>query len=557
MKHLLNLLAAISLLLWGIYLVRTGILSVFGANLRRTLASSMSNRFAAAAAGLGVTALVQSSTATTLIVSSFVGQGAIALPAALAVLLGADVGSAVMATVLSFDLSWVSSLAILLGVLLFLARPDTDTGRVGRVLIGIGLMLLALRLIAASTAVLTGAPAISELLASLESDRGLEITLGALLALACYSSLAIVLLTATLAATAAVPYEVSLGLVLGANLGSGILGVLTTWRSSVEVRQGPLCNLGFKVIGVAAMAPFAHLWLQYTTPWVPEPMLSVVLFHLAFNFVVAIAFIGLTRPAARLVTALLPVPDASTTSGAERPNHLDPSALTTPSLAISCAAREALYQADVVETMLRGLLPVIRRNDVKLSKKLRLLDDAVDRSYSDIKYYLTKLSRQSLGEEESRRWAEIMSFTINMEQVADIVERVLIDVEDKKIRKQRSFSDAGMSEIVEMHSRLLDNQRLAMSVFLTGNLRDARRLLEEKTRFRELQHAYANSHLTRLSHNTVQSVETSSLHIEIIGEFKRINSHLCGIAYPILDSAGVLHPSRLRQVQPAELPAQE
>ncbi|MGQ3226987.1 MAG: PhoU domain-containing protein, partial [Hydrogenophaga sp.] len=143
----------------------------------------------------------------------------------------------------------------------------------------------------------------------------------------------------------------------------------------------------------------------------------------------------------------------------------------------------------------------------------------------------------------------IISFTINMEQIGDTVERVLLDIEDKKIKMGRNFSDAGMAEICELHARLIDNLRLGMSVFLNGNVRDAQKLLEEKARFRDLERAYATSHLVRLTDNTVQSIETSSLHIDLISDLKRINSHICSIAYPILDCAGALAPNRLRASQ--------
>ncbi|MEO8022892.1 Na/Pi cotransporter family protein [Polaromonas sp.] len=544
MKHLLNLLAAIALLVWGTHLVRTGILRVFGANLRQVLSRSISNRFNAALSGLGVTALVQSSTATALIVSSFVGQGLIALPLALAVMLGADIGTSLMAVVFSFDLSWLSPLFIFTGVVLFISRQSTNLGRFGRVLIGLGLMLLALRLVTDSTTVLTSNVAVKALLGTLSSDLLLEITVGAVLSLVSYSSLAIVLLTATLAASSVIPPDVALGLVLGANLGSGLLAVLTTARSAIEVRQVPMGNLVFKLLGVAAAAPFVGLWLRHVSPYLGEAATMVVLFHLMFNLAVGLAFIGWTQVVARWVEKLLPRPIKG--AGGGRPHHLDPTALSTPSLAISCAAREALHQADVVESMLIGVLQVMRYNDLRLAEDLRKMDDTVDELYSAIKYYLTKISREALGEEESRRWTDIISFTINMEQIGDIIERVLIDIEDKKIKPGRNFSEAGMAEICELHQRLLDNLRLGMSVFLNGNVRDAKKLLEEKARFRDLERAYANTHLGRLSDNTMQSIETSSLHIDLISDLKRINSHICSIAYPILDSAGALVPNRLR-----------
>ena len=544
MKHLLNLLAAIALLVWGTHLARTGILRVFGANLRRFLAQATGNRATAALAGVGVTAVVQSSTATALIVSAFVGQGMVTLAAALAVMLGADVGTSLMAVVFHFDLSWMSPLFIFVGVLLFIARKNTNVGRTGRILIGLGLMLLALSLISDSTRILTQSPVVQLALKSLSSDLLLEISVGAIIACLAYSSLATVLLVATLAASQVIPMEVAFGLVLGANLGSGLLAVFTTLNSAVTVRQVPLGNLLFKVLGLLAVAPFMMMWLKYTSSIVTGAATQVVVFHLVFNIVVALVFIGFTGVMARRVDKIL-APDLD--NALSRPRHLDPSALSTPSLAISCAAREALHQADVVETMLRGTLTVIKNNDIDLAENLRSLDDTVDELYSAIKYYLTKISREALAEHESRRWTDIISFTINMEQIGDIIERVILDIEDKKIKRGRNFSEAGMTEICELHARLVDNLRLSMSVFLNGDVRDAQRLLEEKARFRDLAYAYSGTHLARLADNTMLSIETSGLYLDLISDLKRVNSHICSIAYPILDSAGALSPTRLRQ----------
>jgi phosphate:Na+ symporter len=543
MKNFLNLFSAIALLVWGTYLARTGILGVFGGDLRQILSRSFGTRHAALLAGFGVTALVQSSTATALIVSSFVGQGLVTLSTAFAAMLGADIGTSLMTVVFSFDLSWLSPLFILVGVVLFVSRQATTIGRIGRVLIGLGLMLLALRLISESTTEIVGSNAVRTILGSLKSDILLEITMGALLTVLAYSSLAIVLLTATLAATGAVPVDVAIGLILGANLGGGLLAVFVTAKSSIEVRQVPLGNFFFKVGGVILAAPFANYWPVFAGEYFESNTTVVVMFHLCLNLAIAILFLPFTDRVSKFVRFILPL--NQTQDSQDRLNHLDQSALATPELAISCAAREALHQADIVETMLRGVLKVIKDDDIRLSEELRKLDDKVDDLYTAIKYYLTKVSRNALDENESRRWSDIVTFTINMEQIADIIERVLLDIEEKKIKKNRNFSEAGMSEICDLHTCLLDNLQLAMSVFLNGSVRDATKLLQEKTRFRDLERVYAGNHIDRLSDNTLQSIETSSLHLDLISELKRINSHICSIAYPILDSAGVLAPNRL------------
>ena len=555
MIHLLNLLAAIALLVWGTHIVRTGVLRVFGESLRGILAKSFSNRFTALLAGLGVTTVVQSSTATCLIVASFVGKGLVTTTAALAVMLGADVGTALMAVVFSFDLSWLSPLLIFLGVVMFISRQDTVIGRIGRVLIGLGLITLALQLIVGATRPLTESPAVRALLVALPNEVLLDVVVGAVLTVASYSSLAIVLLTATLASSGLLPTPVALGLVLGANLGSGVLAMLATTGASPQVRRVPLGNLIFKTVGVLAIVPLmpqVHIAMQQLVPTVHQ---QVVSFHLGFNLMLAVVLISFTGLVGRTVERILKEPRLS--ADISRPRHLDPSALATPSLAITCAAREALHQADVVETMMRGILPVLRHNDLALAEQLRHMDDTVDELYSAIKFYLTQISREALSEREGRRWTDIVSFTINMEQIGDIIERVIQDIEDKKIRKARRFSEAGMAEIVHLHERLTANLRLGMSVFLDGHVRDAQRLLEEKARFRDLEHEYAATHIARLQDNTAQSIETSSLHIDLISDLKRINSHICSIAYPILESAGALSKTRIRHSQLSPLPPDE
>ena len=544
MTHLLNLLSAIALLVWGTQIVRSGMLRVFGEKLREVLAASTRNRFAAAAAGMGVTCLVQSSTATGLIVASFVDHALIATAPALAVMLGADVGSALMTVVFSFDLSWLSPALIFGGVVVYTLRESTTAGRLGRIAIGLGLITLALQLIVNATKPLTASPEVQALLLAMPNDLMLEIVVGTVLTVMAYSGLAIVLLIAALAASGLLPMPVALGLVLGANLGSGLLALIATASSSATARRVPLGNLLFRMLGITAiipLMPFIGTWRETLS----MPLhTQVVTFHLLFNIALAVVFIGLTPSIARLVERWLREPAAPPT---ERPNHLDPVALDTPSLAISCAADEPPHQTDISETMLRGMLTVIRTVNIALAQQLRALDDAVDQLYGSIKIYLTKISRGALSEREGSRWADIISFVINMEQIADIIERVIQEVEDKAIRRGRRLSDAGMAEVADLHGRLMANLRLAMSVFLDGHVRDAQKLLQEKAIFRDLERDYANAHLARLAENSMQSLETSALHIDLISDLKRINSHICAIAYPILEQAGALSPTRLKQ----------
>ncbi len=544
MNTLVHILAGIALLVWGTHIVRSGVLRVFGGNLRKVLADSVSNRFHAFLAGLGVTALVQSSSATALIVSSFASQNLMALAPALAIMLGADVGTSLVVQVFSFDLSWLAPLAIGGGVLLHLSRKATRAGQIGRIAIGVGLIILALQMILQAARPFTQAAGVKVIFGTLSGDPLLDLLIGALFTMLAWSSLAVVLLTAAFVASGLIGLKVALFLVLGANLGSGVLALLATSGSSPAGRRVALGNLFFRIIGCALTVPLLGQ-IESGLAWLdPDPQRLVVNFHTAFNVLLAAALIFFTESVARLVTRLMP--DDPERHGAARPRNLDAAALETPPLALANAAREALRVGDIVEKMLAGVLEAIRANDGRLAREVKRMDDMVDGLYTSIKLYLTQISREALDERESRRWAEIMSFTINLEHVGDIVEHIVDDLEEKKISQGRAFSAAGMKEIEELHARLMATLRLALNVFMHGDLKSAQMLIAQKAEFRDLERAYAGTHLDRLAWQTPESIETSSLHLDIINDFKRINSHFCAIAYPILEEAGVLARTRLR-----------
>ncbi len=443
MLILLNFLASVALLIWGTHIVRTGILRVYGADLRRVLSKSVSNRGSAFLAGLGVTSLLQSSSATALITSSFVSQNLLGLAAALAIMLGADVGTSLIAQLFSLDLSWLSPLLIFFGVVFFLPRRSSKSGQLGRVAIGLGLIILALQLVMAATHPITQAQGVRVIFATLSGDPVLDMLIGALFTVVSFSSLAVVLLTATLASTNVVSVQVGLCLVLGANLGSGLLAFLVNARSPGAGRQVAFGNLLFKVAGC--------VFFTLSLPWALDLLArldtdvrrQVLHFHVIFNVVLALAFIGLTDRVSAFVQKLLPEVKDRTLDAA--PRFLDTAAITTPALALANAAREVLRIGDTIEQMLNGLIEVLRTNDGEKVEQIIRLDDDVDRLYTAVKLYLTQISREQLDEKDSRRWAEIISLTINLEHVGDILERILEEIRDKKIAHRLSFSTRSSS----------------------------------------------------------------------------------------------------------------
>ena len=544
MNTLINILSGVALLVWGTHIVRSGVLRVFGTNLRRLLSSSVENRFHALLAGIGVTSLVQSSSATAMLTASFVSQNLMPLAPALAIMLGADVGTSLVVQLFSLDLSWLAPILIGVGVVLHLSRKASRGGQIGRVAIGIGLILLALQMILNAARPLAQAPGVKVILDSISGDPMLDILAGAIFAIAFWSSLAVVLLASAFAASGLIGLKMALLLVLGANLGSAILALLATSATGPAGRRVALGNICFKLIGCVVTVILLSQFESVLASIDPSPGRLVVNFHLAFNVLLAICMIGFTAPIARFVTRIMP--DRPEEQKGVRAKHLDAGALDTPALATSNAAREALRIGDTIETMLVGVLTVIRTKDTKLAAQIQKMDDDVDALYTAIKLYLTQISREALDEKESRRWTEIISLTINLEHIGDIIEHILEDVSSKMIAHRLTFSDAGMAELCEMHAKLISNLRLGLHVFLNGEVKSAELLIAQKVEFREMGLAFANSHLERLAGQSLQTIETSSLHLDIINDFKRINSHICSIAYPILEQAGALSRTRLR-----------
>jgi phosphate:Na+ symporter len=535
MLTLLNLLSAVALLIWGTHIVRTGILRVYGTNLRHVIGQNMSKRWLAFVAGIVVTAMVQSSNATAMLVTSFVGQGLMALTPALATMLGADVGTALMARVLTFDLSWLSPLLIFLGVIFFLSRKQTRLGQMGRVAIGLGLIILALQLIVEAAAPITHAQGVKVIFASLTGDILLDALVGALFAMISYSSLAAVLLTATLAGAAVISLPVAIGLVIGANIGSGVLAFMSTSMQNAAGRQVALGSLLYKLIGLLLIIPVLDPLVHWIDSLDFSPQEMVIGFHLLYNTVRCLILLPSVGPMARLCAWLLP--ERPEVNGTAKPRHLDATALVTPSLALANAVRETLRMGDLLDNMLDATLDVLRGKQTAVTQEMRRLTDDVEALYSAIKLYLAQMPREDLGEQDSRRWAEIIELAINLKLAADLIERMLRKIQQQKTSQRRSFSEEGLEDLAGLQQQLIANLRLGLSVFLSGDRESARQLLREKRRFRAQERRLAHAHVSRLQRKIVQSLETSSLHLELIADMKRLNSLFCGSAYVVLETA--------------------
>jgi phosphate:Na+ symporter len=518
-------------------MLRTGVTRAFGADLRHAIGKSVSNRFSALLVGLGVTAILQSSTATAMMVASFASRGLIATAPALAVMLGADIGTTLVAQVLSFDISWLSPLALVIGVILHFSANTSLVKQTGRVAIGLGLMLLALKLIVTTATPLRESQLIIDIFGSVAGETLIGIIIAALLTWLAHSSLAVVLLIMSLATTGAIPIELALVLVIGANIGGTLPPIMAMAGEGPEARRVTIGNACFKIGGAIILLPLLGTLMPLIESLESDAARQVVNFHTLFNLAIALGFIFLTGAMAALMKRLMPSVQAADDPGA--PRHLDNNAVDVPTLALAGASRETLRMGDIVESMLRESLIVISENDTSRADNVREMDDAVDQLHEAVKLYVAEVTRQELDKEESLRASEIMTFATNLEHIGDIAEN-LMDLAKKKDKKRLQFSDTGLKDLTELHTKVADNLKLALSIFMSGDVRLARQLLAEKRAVIALERAASEGHLSRLRDGRRESIETSALHMDILRDLKRIHSHVVAVAYPVLERAGEL-----------------
>jgi phosphate:Na+ symporter len=542
---LLNLLGGVALVLWGTYMVQMGMSRAYGVELRRWIGAALRNPFASMFAGLGATVLLQSSTATALLLTTFASQGIIGPAPGLAVMLGADVGTTLVAQLLTLDLSWLAPLLLVMGVALHRRSHISERQEVGRVLIGLGITLFALRHIVATVQPLRDGGVLQALLPTLRDDLLLQMLIGGLVAWLAHSSLASVLLVISLGHAGAVEPRVALGLVLGINVGGVFPAVAATLGQPNAARRLPLGNLFFKLAGAAAAVPFLGEITRHLPLFGADPARQIANFHTAFNVALAVVFLFLTPAVARLMRRVLPDLPASREPGAVQ--YLDPEAARLPGVAIALAEQETLRMADLVETMLRRTLDVLRDDDTHLRQEVEHMDDAVDKLNEAIKLYLTRVSRESMADKDGRRSIEIITFATNLEHMGDIIDKNLMELATKKTRKGVTFSAEGGADIAMLHDHVMRHFVLAKAVFTGRNVDMARRLHDAKTEFRNLERQCAERHLDRLRGGKLESIESSAIHLDILRDLKRLDSHIVSVVYPILEEAGLLRASRLRE----------
>ncbi|MGV1756808.1 Na/Pi cotransporter family protein [Rhizobium sp. A22-96] len=527
---ILELMGHVALLLWGMRMVQGGIEKAFGSDLRRVLGRALRNRLVAVAAGAGVTMLLQSSTATVMMVTSFAARGAVALIPALAVMLGANVGTALIVKALSFDVSFISPLLLLAGYVAFKRGPKGRMRQLGRVGIGLGLMLLALHGLVQTIQPVSTAPVLRSILDAITGDPVLDVLLAAALTFAAHSSVAVMLLLVGLAAGDVITPTAGLALVLGANLGGALPPVFETNGTNPANRRVPVGNLLFRAIGCIVALPFLQPLADLFQRYVGDPASVLTDFHLAFNVVLAVVCVGLLAPTQSLLIKLYPE-KIKPAGDAARPLFLDKSVLETPYLALASAAREILRMGDLVEALLRLVPADLSRPDKQATSQAVRLGKELDMLHEAVKAYLARLEPSELTDRDASRLSDVIEFAVNLGHAGDILERCLDQVAR---RPEGSINAADHAALQTIQAEVASDLRLALSTLTTEDPRSAQELVDAKRHLNEAERTAARDHLVRLGGANPAVLGSSSLFLATLRDLKLVNSHLASIGYAVL-----------------------
>jgi phosphate:Na+ symporter len=492
-----------------------------------------STRLAAVGSGALVTAIIQSSSATTLMLIGFVSAGLLTFPQSLGVILGADIGTTVTVQLLAFRVQELSLLLVGMGfATVFFGRRGLVKS-LGQVVLGFGFIFLGMKVMNDGLAPLADNELTRQVLVALAGNPFLGLLVGAVLSAGMASSAATIGLTLSLGQQGLLPLSASLPVVLGANIGTCATALAASMRSSSDARRVAVAHIAFKVLGVALVFPFIGPLANLVALTSLDPARQIANTHTFFNVAISALFLPFAPWAARVITAL--VPEEERGDNPYRTRYLDDRFLEQPALAIGQAMREALRMGDVAQAMLRDAMVVMRTNNQELLEDVERRDDQLDYLEREIKIFISRLGRETMSPDMARKEIALISFIGNLENIGDIIDKNLMELARKKLYQGRRFSEAGEAELIEFHGMVSKNLERAIAGFAANDRSLAQEVLDQRPVVRQRERELRDSHLARLRRGLAESLETSEIHLDVLTNLKRISSHITALVYPILE----------------------
>jgi len=540
---ILNLAAAAALLIWAVRLVRTSFERAFSSQMRQWLKLTTGNRLTAAMTGVGISIMLQSSTAVALLLASFMPASAMSVSMGLAIILGADLGSAIVVQILSSRISLLTPLLLLSGVFFFMRTNRRVLRQIGRILIGLSLIFVSLGMISEASAPLANNAAIKNVFIYLSDDLLTGFVLASFLAWMMHSSIAAVLLFATLAANGVLPLNAAFAMTLGANLGGSFIAVFLTLKSDINIRKVVLANLLLRGGGALVALGLIHEFDIINHIFGATSQLKVLNFHLVFNAAVLLAGVILLTPASGFAAILLP--EKQDADELSMRSVLDLSVQNEPARAFACVRRELVDMGNRIENMLRDAMDLFENYDENIAERLRAEERNIAKNAFDLRVYLSGIRSDDPSEDTGTRAFDFAGIATNLESGADAIGRKIVTLAKRMHHDRTHFSEDGRHELMDFYDKVLRNIQQGILVLMSEDVQTARELVAQKEMIRELNQKLERKHLTRLRQGLTETIETSAIHIDLLRSLKVLNTGFAMIAYPLLREHGALLKSRL------------
>lgn len=527
-----TLVGGLLLLLYGVKTAGEGFQRAAGPKLRHILYFVTSSRMMGVGTGALVTAIIQSSSATTVMLIGFVTSGLISLSQAIGVVLGANIGTTFTVQLIAFKIYDYALIMVGVGAATVLFARKKKSSFIGQGILGFAFIFLSMKIMSDAMAPLKESALFKEILLSLGDNTLGLLAISTIFTAIVQSSAATISIALALSIQGLIGLEEAVPVILGANVGTCATALLASLKATIQAKRVAAAHIFFNILGAVIFLPFIAPFVNLVKLTSTDISRQIANAHSFFNIAITIIFFPMATMLTRTVEKLIPEEE----EGKEHfgPKYLNKQVLGSPDVAFGLATREALRMADIAQDMYSKALTVIVQDDHELLDRVEEMDDQLDILDKEIKLYITKISEKVLTEAESRREIAVLTLVNDMENIGDIIDKNIMELAKKKIVNGLSFSEEGGNEIADFHAKVGNNFEMAISAFATGDADLAWKVLKNKEKLGSLERDLKAAHIGRLKMGLKESIDTSSIHLDLLSNLKRINHHITNISYPLI-----------------------
>ena len=536
--ELTMILGAATLMLWGVRMARTGVMRVYGAEIRRILPRTLKNRVVALLAGAGSATILQSSIAVAMFTSSLAAMGIIPVADGLVLMLGADAGSAVVAALLTLNLKALWPILMFSGYLLHAIYSDTNSPvkQYGRILLGLAMILVALTFMSQVSSGLAESELIRIIISSLGGELLMALLLFAILTWVAHSSIAILLFWASLVQAGITDNNALIvAAILGINFGNSIPPVIMSMNQEAPARRIVAGHAVIKLSGVIACFLFLRLIAPLYELIPGLPGFRVVILHILFNLGLIVVFSPLANQIARFferfyVNAVKP----GETIGPRYIPQINAEPGTAGMLPVTALCREILRIQGTIQIMLEATLEMLFSDKHEKHEEVLRMEEKVNLLFKAVRSYAVEVIRQGLDEADQKKVSALLRYTASLENSGDIICKTMIGIPESMKKDGKQFSEEGKNELLQLFRHLIGSTELAAELIMSWRPSTARSLILRKRDLKAKCQESSQRHIDRLSLGVADAMQSSSAHLDLTMNIRWVSTQISSLAYDVL-----------------------